>query len=146
MVLESVGKKGSVLLSSSLEDYLEATYEIIQEKQGVRASDISSRLGVSRASVTEALKTLSSKGFINYGRYDVISLTPLGVVQAENISKKHKILKGFLSDILGVGSKEADETACKIEHVISDDILSRLVGFIKKYEAMIDKNKKEKTN
>ena len=121
-------------LTASLEDYLEAVYEIIEEKQGVRASGISQRLGVARSSVTEALKLLATKGYINYGRYDVISLTDLGEKKAKAISEKHKTLYGFLSKILGVEDKEANLTACKIEHVISDEVNDKLINFIKQYE------------
>ena len=129
-------------LTASLEDYLEAVYEIIEEKQGVRASGISQRLGVARSSVTEALKLLSAKGYINYGKYDVISLTSLGESRARQISEKHKTLYGFLSDILGVEEAEANLTACKIEHVISDTVFDKLVSFIKEYDS---KNPKKKS-
>ena len=64
-------------ITASLEDYLEAFYEIIQLKQGVKAVDIANRLNVKKSSVTEALKNLSSKGLVNYGKYEVISLTLL---------------------------------------------------------------------
>ena len=121
-------------LTASLEDYLEAVYEIIELKKGVRASDISQRLGVARPSVTEALKILASRGYINYEKYDVISLTSLGEKKAKQISEKHKTLYGFLSGILEVEESEANLTACKIEHVISDNVFDKLVSFIKKYE------------
>ena len=52
-------------LSSSLEDYLEVIYNFFENKQKVRAIDISRELSVSRASVSEALKRLAEKGFIN---------------------------------------------------------------------------------
>ena len=49
-------------LSASLEDYIEAIYHIITEKQVARGKDISARLAVSGASVTEALRALSQEG------------------------------------------------------------------------------------
>ena len=65
----------SVQLSASLEDYIEAIYHIIGEKQVARGKDISSRLEVSGASVTEALRALAKKGLINYAPYEVITMT-----------------------------------------------------------------------
>lgn len=117
-------------ISASLEDYLEAIYEIIQKKHGVKAVEISRRLGVSRSSVTEALKNLADKKLINYGRYDVISLTPEGEKKAKEISFKHHALYEFLTDILGIEPQAAQENACRIEHVISDDVLKKLLAFV----------------
>ena len=120
------------LISARLEDYLEAFYEINAEKNGVKAIDISKKLNVQRSSVTDALKSLSEKGLVNYGRYDVISLTPKGEELAKNVIDKHKKLYYFFHDILGVDSIEADETACYIEHVISDNVLNKLLAYIEK--------------
>lgn len=117
-------------ISASLEDYLETIYEIIEEKQGVKAVEISRRLNVGRSSVTEALKNLAEKKLVNYGRYNVISLTPTGEKIAREVRFKHQILYDFLVQILGINSNEAQENACKIEHVISEDVLRRLILFI----------------
>jgi len=117
-------------ISASLEDYLEAIYKIIEEKQGVKAIEISRRLGVGRSSVTEALKNLADKKLVNYGRYDVISLTPDGEKAALKVILKHNILYDFFTQILGLNSEEAHENACRVEHVISEDALKRFTLFI----------------
>ena len=122
------------LLTASLEDYLEAFYEIIEEKNGVKAVDVANRLNVKRSSVTEALKHLSQKGLVNYNRYDVISLTPDGNKTAQAIIKKHKTLFEFLTNVLGIEEEEASENACKMEHVISDNVLNSLINFIENYK------------
>lgn len=120
--------KGNI--SASLEDYLETIYEIIEEKQGVKAVEISRRLGVGRSSVTEALKNLADKGLVNYGRYDAISLTGAGEKAAKKVQFKHQVLYDFLVQILGVNPQEAQDNACQLEHVISEDVLKRLIAFI----------------
>lgn len=120
----------TVKVTASLEDYLEAIYEIIEAKQGVKAVEVARRLNVKRSSVTEALKNLSEKNLVNYGRYDVISLTPLGVKVAKKVIEKHKTLYDFFTKILGLTPEDASENACKVEHVISDDVLQRLIAFI----------------
>ncbi|MDD3236684.1 MAG: metal-dependent transcriptional regulator [Candidatus Gastranaerophilales bacterium] len=117
-------------LTSSLEDYLEAMYQIILEKQGVKAIDVSKRLNVKRSSVTEALKNLSSKGLVNYGRYEVISLTDEGKKAARRIIKKHNTLYDFFNHVLGLSPEESTDNACKMEHSISDKALSRLIDFM----------------
>lgn len=117
-------------ISASLEDYLEAIYEIIQEKNGVKAIEISRRLGVGRSSVTEALKNLADKKLVNYGRYDVISLTPAGEETALKVILKHNVLYDFFTQILGLKAEDAHENACRVEHVISEEALTRFTQFI----------------
>ncbi len=118
------------MLTASLEDYIEAIYEIIEEKKGVKAVDVAKRLDVKRSSVTEALKNLSSKGLVNYGRYEVISLTDDGKKAAKRVIEKHKILYNFLTNVLNINPQEASENACRMEHVISDNVLNSLADFI----------------
>ncbi len=118
-------------LSASLEDYLEAIYHIVKEKRAARAKDISIRLKVKGASVTGALRALADRKLINYAPYDIITLTYEGEKVAEEIVRRHEILKEFFFDILALDEGEAEECACKIEHVISSAALERLVAFLK---------------
>ena len=110
-------------ISSSLEDYIEAVYSIYTKDNKVKAIDVARRLNVSRASVTEALQKLEQFGLINYGHYGTISVTEEGVKKA----------KEFFENILGVEHSLAEETACKIEHVIDNRILKKLEQHIKNY-------------
>lgn len=118
-------------LSASLEDYIETIYHIITEKQVARGKDISARLSVSGASVTEALRALSRKGLINYAPYEVITLTDEGKVIAEDVIHRHTSLKQFFVDVLAIEDKLAEEGACKIEHTAPPEIIQRMVDFIK---------------
>ena len=121
-------------LTSSLEDYLEAVYTILTKNNAVKAIDVSRMLNVSRASTTEALKKLAEKKLINYGRYDAISITPEGEAAAKEVIKKHNSLHEFFSYVLGASDSEAQDNACKIEHIVSNDILKRIVAFTKYYK------------
>lgn len=116
-------------LTSSLEDYLEAIYLIILEKEAVRPKDIAKRLNVSNASVTGALKTLADKGMINYAPYDVITLTNEGRVNAMDVLRRHELLKDFFVKVLDVPVVEADKVACIMEHGIPIEIIDKLAKF-----------------
>lgn len=120
-------------ITSSLEDYIEAVYSIFLAEKKVKAIDVSRKLKVSRASVTEALQKLEQLGLINYGHYGTISMTDEGIKKAKKIIKKHETLAFFFENLLGVEHNLAEETACKIEHVISDSILKKLEKHIKEY-------------
>lgn len=117
-------------LSASLEDYLEAIFRIVQEKSAARAKDIGKRLKVSRSSVTGALHALADRELINYAPYDIITLTDKGRVVAEDVVRRHEVLRDFFIKVLAVERKEADAAACKMEHAIPETILERFVEFV----------------
>ncbi|MBW1645764.1 MAG: metal-dependent transcriptional regulator [Deltaproteobacteria bacterium] len=116
-------------LTASLEDYLEAIFLIIAEKQAVRPKDIARRLKVSSASVTGALRSLARRKLINYAPYDVITLTAAGRRAAEDVVRRHEVLRDFFIRVLAVPEKDADAAACKMEHSIPKVILERFVRF-----------------
>lgn len=119
----------TMMLTASLEDYLEAIFHIIAEKQVARPKDIARQLKVSYASVTGALRALADKELINYSPYDVITLTSKGKSAAENVVRRHEALRNFFVNVLAVNEKDADEAACKMEHSIPDIILERFIQF-----------------
>ncbi|QHI68317.1 metal-dependent transcriptional regulator [Tichowtungia aerotolerans] len=116
-------------LSSSLEDYLEAIFEIAENKGAARPKDIANRLKVKPASVTGALKHLSEKNLVNYAPYDVVTLTATGKRIAKSIAKKHKALLNFFTNVLDIPRGEVEDFACKMEHIIPDHVLERFVEF-----------------
>ncbi len=122
------------LLSASLEDYLEAIFRIIQDKQAARATDIGKRLQVGRSSVTGALHALAERGLINYAPYDVITLTDSGRLAAENVARRHEVLRDFFVKVLAVEADDADDAACRIEHAIDESLLKRFVAFVDQAE------------
>ena len=117
-------------LSASLEDYLEAIYHIVKEKQASKAKDIAEKLKVNNSSVTGALRSLSKKGYINYAPYDLITLTTKGKKKATDVIKRHNALLNFFEGVLHIKRKEAEEVACKMEHSLSKNILQKLIKYI----------------
>lgn len=132
--VHSKGKKLMVvaksnILSASLEDYLEAIFNLAGESDVARSKDIAKLLGVAKPSVTGALKLLVKKGLVNYRPYGYVTLTDSGVAEAARVARKHNIIKSFFVNILGVDAKVAQEAACKAEHALGPAIVSRLLDF-----------------
>ena len=117
-------------LSASLEDYIEAIYNIIAEKQKARSKDIAASLNVSGASVTEALRSLAKKKLINYAPYEAITLTNKGRKAAEDVVHRHNALKQFFIDVLGVKHDIAEQGACRVEHTAPQEIIDQMIRFI----------------
>jgi len=120
-----------MVLSESLEDYLESIYQIIIQKNGVRVKDIAARMKIKNSSVTAALKVLANEGYINYEPYGIISLTKQGNKLAKKITERHRFLKLFFANTLGVNPETAETTACKIEHIFDEETFKRFTLFIK---------------
>jgi len=121
--------KGSDL-SASLEDYLEAIYNLTGESQVARSKDIAGVLGVSRASVTGALRALKQKGLAHYKPYDYVTLTEGGRQAAAAVAQRHSVLASFFTEVLGVDADTAQRAACRAEHSLGPKLVGRLLSFI----------------
>lgn len=117
-------------LTESMEDYLEAILALERTHKVARAKDIAERLQVQRGTVTGALKALAEKGLINYAPYSFITLTPRGSAVAREISRRHQVIRSFLTEVLRIPPETAETTACRMEHVVEGMVLDRLVCFI----------------
>ena len=117
-------------LSASLEDYIEAIYNIVAEKQKARSKDIAASLNVSGASVTEALRSLAKKKLINYAPYEAITLTNKGRKAAKDVVHRHNALKQFFIDVLDVKHDIAEQGACRVEHTAPQEIIDQMIRFI----------------
>lgn len=134
-------------LSSGLEDYLEEIYVAYLNDTPLKGAELARKLSISRASVSEALSKLVTKDLIKYNSYESISLTKKGIEEAQRIYATHHILKNFFEEVLEIQPDEASENACKIEHIISQNILNKTIEFTKFYQKnkeLIMKLKKEK--
>ena len=126
-IREGVYMKG---LSENLENYLETILVLQNENTVARVKDIAEKLGVLSGTVTSALKTLSEKKLINYKPYSFITLTKDGKKIADEILRRHNVIKDFLQCVLLIDEKKAEENACRMEHSMDKIAINRLVQFI----------------
>ena len=118
-----------------MEDYLEAIYRLEMQRGTVRVKDIAAAMAVKMPSVTSALQTLSQQGVLSYTRYRPVEFTPEGRRIAKGVYNRHQALREFLTDILQLDPKIAEEQACAMEHSVGSETLRRLltlVDFIKR--------------
>ncbi|MEE1228277.1 MAG: metal-dependent transcriptional regulator [Lachnospiraceae bacterium] len=104
----------------SAEDYLEAILMLSEELPVVRSIDIANHLGFSKPSVSIAVNKLFDEKYIDIGEHSYITLTEKGMALATRVYDRHKTLTKCLES-LGVDPVIAEEDACKIEHVISEE-------------------------
>lgn len=119
-------------MTASLEDYLEAVLMLSQSNSEVRLTDIAAMLNVSKPSANRAVNTLKQNGFLSHETYGAITLTPEGETYAASVLHRHKLLKHFLNDTLGVNEATAEEDACKMEHVMSAETIEKLYDYLER--------------
>ena len=115
----------SMHIHESAEDYLEAILRLREQKGFVRSVDIAALLGVTKPSVSFAMKKLRENGYITMAEDNLITLTETGEEIALRVYNRHKTLVTFLTSI-GVSEETAREDACKIEHDISEETFEAL--------------------
>lgn len=114
------------------EDCLEAILALAEAGPVVRVKDLAERLGVSRPSVVAALSALEERELVRHERYGGVELTGTGRRLASEVSRRHRLLQGFLEEQLGVSTTTAAEDACRMEHVLSQETVRQLVGFVQR--------------
>lgn len=126
------------MIKESGENYLE-TILLLERRNGiVRLVDIANELGVSKPSVNRAMGVLKKDGYILQELYGDITLTKAGRDRASGILKRHKSITDFLSQVLGVDAETAENDACRIEHVISQQTAERIIQYMKEHQLAED--------
>ena len=108
-------------LSENIEEYLEVLYKHENKKNHISTTTISKQLKIAPASVTQMLKKLEDLGYISYIPYKGAILTEEGTKIAQKITRKHRILERFLSDVLKIKKENIHIQACNMEHSLSDE-------------------------
>ncbi len=112
-------------LCRSGENYLKTILIIQREKGIVRSVDVAEYLNVTRPSVSNAVSILKSGGFLTMNDDKSLTLTDSGLDVAERVYEKHCILRDYFT-ALGVDPETAEEDACRIEHIISNEAFEKI--------------------
>lgn len=117
-------------MMSSIEEYLEAIYELTEKGVQAKTSELAKMLKVTPASVTEMLQKLANQGYVKYEPYYGAKLTPEGEEIARKIKRKHRLVERFLHDVLKIDKLRVHSEACKLEHAVSDEVEEALCRFM----------------
>lgn len=115
----------------SEEMYLETILLLKQKKANVRSVDVVEALDYAKSSVSRGMNLLVKNGYITMDRVSGdIEFTDAGKIKAQNIYDRHRILTRALMRI-GADPDTAEENACRIEHVISEQLFDVIKDFVK---------------
>ena len=115
----------------SKEMYLETIYLLHKRGARVKSVDVATELGFSRPSVSNAVKKLSAEGLIFIGKGGELTLTDEGLKLASATYERHLAITELLTYI-GAEEKIAEMNACRIEHVISEELFKTIKEFLRK--------------
>src|SRR2546423_3872501 len=105
--------------------YLEAIYYIRAEGEVVRSARLADWLGVSRPTVTVALRRMTRDGMVRLNARKEIQLTARGGEAAAAVVRRHRIMERWLTEVLGLDWVAADEEAARLEHAVSETVEQR---------------------
>ena len=115
--------------SSSVGDYVKAIWDL----GGVGSAstkDVSARLLVSPASVSNMFARLQEMGLVEHERYRGATLTERGRREALRLVRRHRLIETLLLEHLGYDWQEVHEEAERLEHAVSDAFTDRLAAFL----------------
>jgi len=120
-----------IKLSQTEENYLKTIYslEYINEIN-VSTTLIANKIKTKASSVTDMIKKLADKGFINHEKYKGVSLTVAGKTIAIKIIRKHRLWEVFLVEKLNYNWDEVHEIAEQLEHIQSNSLINKLDEFL----------------
>jgi len=115
-------------INESIENYLERILMLQKKKGSARSIDVAAELGVTKPSVSHAMKLLRENGYITMNKDNEIRLTEAGLEIAEKILERHQALAEFLIRI-GVSEDTAYADACRMEHAISQESFDKICEY-----------------
>lgn len=118
-------------MTTSEENYLKVIYHLSNlSPKGVNTNAIAAMLDTKASSVTDMLKKLSEKDWINYQKYQGVSLTDKGKLNAKIIVRKHRLWEVFLVEKLDFAWDEVHEVAEELEHIKSEKLINQLDQYL----------------
>ncbi|MGN0672970.1 MAG: metal-dependent transcriptional regulator [Anaerovoracaceae bacterium] len=112
-------------LHESGEMYLETIHKLSRRIDGVRSIDVAKAMNFSKPSVSRAMSILKTDGMIEIDSAGFITLTDRGLSIAEKVYERHTVLT-MAFEALGIDSATAEEDACRVEHVISEETFNAI--------------------
>ena len=121
-------------MHESGENYLETIWMLKEKTGSVRSIDIARKLNFSKPSVSRAMGILRESGYITMETSGEIRLTDSGKMKAGEIYRRHCLLTVFLKEVAGVPDAMAEENACRMEHILDQEVVDGIHRFMEERE------------
>lgn len=113
------------------ENYLKIIYRLSESTlEEISTNAVAELTQTKAASVTDMLRKLAEKGWVNYQKYQGVRLTEEGEKIALSVVRKHRLWEVFLVDKMGFNWDEVHEIAEQLEHIESEALINKLDEFL----------------
>ena len=113
------------------ENYLKAIFSLsLKHPDGASTNDIARRLEATAPSVSDMLRKLKAKGWIEYQKYQGARLSTRGRELAVEVVRRHRLWEVFLVEKLNFSWDEVHDLAEQLEHIRSGELTNRLDAFL----------------
>ena len=114
-------------LSSVAQDYLKIIWSATEwSDEPVTVKQLSERMGVRAATVSDGIRRLADQGLVVHERYGGVGLTDVGRRHAVAMVRRHRLIETFLVEELAYGWDEVHDEAEVLEHAVSDELVERM--------------------
>src|SRR6188768_3076308 len=118
-------------MTFSEENYLKSIYHLTASLETeVSTNAIAEKMETKASSVTDMLKKLAEKDLVNYKKYQGVTLTEKGLLNAKMIVRKHRLWEVFLVEKLDFSWDEVHDVAEQLEHIKSEKLINKLDEFL----------------
>lgn len=118
------------ILSTSVEDYLKAIYDLSRESGSAATTAVAARLDVAPASVSAMVRRLTGQGMVSHQRYGGLRLTKKGRTVTLQLVRRHRVIEAYLVRALGYTWDQVHAEAERLEHAASPDLIERMASAI----------------
>jgi len=77
----------------------------------------------------EAMRSMERSGFVTI-KDDTVEFDKKGEDRARDLIRRHRLAERLFFDVFEVGSKESEDTACEIEHILSPSVTDSVCAFL----------------
>ncbi len=118
-------------ISFTEENYLKVIHRLSEAtSEDISTNTVAELMQTKAASVTDMLRKLADKGWVNYQKYQGVRLSAEGEKIALSIVRKHRLWELFLVEKMGFNWDEVHEIAEQLEHIESDQLVNKLDEFL----------------
>ena len=117
-------------LSHSATHHLLAAGDSIEQRGYARVADIARTLGITRGSVSVAMQSLKSTGYVEQDENHFFILTDMGRCAIASLRARHEVVEQFLTEILGLSVEQSHRESCQLEYLIEAPTARRLSALL----------------
>ena len=118
------------MVTPRIEDYLEELFLLESTGRSVTVTDLSSRLKITKGTVTATIQKLVELEFVEHERYGNLHLTEAGRRKGMTVFRRHEGFRAFFHEMLGLDRDHSSEMACSMEHYVDNVTEERLYALL----------------